>query len=621
MNHESGNAQDARVESLWTQLDTRGTGHLDLSGLKKGLRKLDHPLKNADGFLKELLEAVDTNGDGRIEYSEFRSFVKETERELWSLFRSIDHNGDGKLSKSELREGFRRAGLAVPNSKLDHFFAEVDTNRDGVISYEEWRDFLLFIPAEAPSLKTVLSYYSSTVMVNPEGDVQISDETIEGLGITIARFLNLFFGSLVSIARAQPSSARSRASAPDALLPLPSLDSSSTPQPSSLDATCDATASITNSSSATTTPSKTTRMQYHPPEAVLDEPSPSPLAPVPAVPLPESDWTKWENLKPVLISFIPNSGYFIAGGLAGIVSRTSTAPLDRLKVYLIAQTSVTKEAVQAAKSGAALHAVKMGWRSLESATKELWRAGGLRSLYAGNGLNVVKVMPESAVKFGSYEASKRIFAKLEGHNDPRSLNTLSKFLTGGIAGIISQFVVYPLDTLKFRMQCETVAGGLHGNKLIFATAKKMWAQNGMRAFYRGLPMGLVGMFPYAAIDLGTFEYLKRTITARNARIRRCHEEDAQPGSVTTAAVGGFSGALGASMVYPLNLLRTRLQSQGTAQHPRTYDGIIDVTRKTIQGEGVRGLFKGLTPNLLKVVPAVSITYVVYENTKRAMNLR
>lgn len=156
------------------------------------------------------------------------------------------------------------------------------------------------------------------------------------------------------------------------------------------------------------------------------------------------------------------------------------------------------------------------------------------------------------------------------------------------------------------MQCETVPGGSKGNKLIIETAKKMWARNGITSFYRGLPMGLVGMFPYAAIDLGTFEYLKRSLTAYNAKKYGGHEEDTAPGGFTTALIGGFSGAFGASTVYPLNLLRTRLQSQGTASHPRTYTGIIDVTRQTIKGEGIRGLFKGLTPNLLKVVPSVSI---------------
>lgn len=171
------------------------------------------------------------------------------------------------------------------------------------------------------------------------------------------------------------------------------------------------------------------------------------------------------------------------------------------------------------------------------------------------------------------------------------------------------------------MQCETVEGGLDGNALIVQTARKMWRTTGVRSFYRGLPMGLVGMFPYSAIDLTTFEYLKKFITAQNARSRQCQEEDAAPGNIMTAGIGAFSGALGASVVYPINLLRTRLQSQGTAIHPPTYTGIWDVTTKTVKGEGFRGLFKGITPNLLKVVPAVSITYVVYDNSKTLMGLR
>lgn len=229
-------------------------------------------------------------------------------------------------------------------------------------------------------------------------------------------------------------------------------------------------------------------------------------------------------------------------------------------------------------------------------------------------------MPESAIKFGSYEAAKRLFAKLEGHNDPTRIESWSKFVSGGIGGMISQFAVYPIDTLKFRMQCETVSGGLHGNRLIIATAKKMWNTGGIAAYYRGLPMGLFGIFPYAALDLGTFEYLKRAITVRSAKKLGCHEDDAQPGGFVTAAIGGLSGAIGASAVYPLNVLRTRLQSQGTVLHPRTYTGIMDVARQTIQGEGLRGLFRGLTPNLLKVVPAVSITYVVYDKSKKVIGI-
>ena len=171
------------------------------------------------------------------------------------------------------------------------------------------------------------------------------------------------------------------------------------------------------------------------------------------------------------------------------------------------------------------------------------------------------------------------------------------------------------------MQCEIVSGGLQGNKLIAATCRKMYQQGGMRTYYRGLTMGLVGMFPYAAIDLGTFEFLKGKLTSRRARLTGCHEDDALLAGWETAGVGAFSGAFGASVVYPVNLLRTRLQAQGTVLHPPTYTGVWDVAQKTIKNEGVRGLFKGITPNLLKVVPAVSITWTVYEGAKQALHLR
>ena len=182
-----------------------------------------------------------------------------------------------------------------------------------------------------------------------------------------------------------------------------------------------------------------------------------------------------------------------------------------------------------------------------------------------------------------------------------------QFVAGGVAGMFSQAVVYPIDTLKFRMQCDTFKGGLQGNELIWATARNMWANNGIQAFYRGLPFGLLGMFPYAAIDLFTFESLKKYVVKRNMATKLYkNEEDAMPGNFTLALMGGLSGAIGASTVYPINLLRTRLQSQGTRDHPRTYTGMYDVTKQTLKGEGPRGLFKGLLPNLLKVVPTVSI---------------
>ncbi|KAL8965984.1 MAG: hypothetical protein Q9183_003584 [Haloplaca sp. 2 TL-2023] len=575
--------QDDRVEKLWRTLDTQKQGHLDAKGLKNGLKKIDHPLKNADEMLQDVLKALDADGDGRIQYTEFRAFVEQTEKELLKLFKSIDRDQNGHLDKSELKLAFTRAGLAVPNSKLDQFFSEVDTNCDGVISFEEWRDFLLFIPATTPNLGAVLSYYTSTVTVNAEGDVHISDDAVEGIGRR--RFSSNPIASFLAIFQPLPSKPIHRTAATSA------DESENKLAIQGSERCCDDRLHGDHS--------------HNDPENFEDF-------------VALDDLSNKKN--DVLTDISPPLGYFLAGGIAGVISRTATAPLDRLKVYLIAQTSVKKEAFDAAKSGAPVQAAKQASRPLIEASKNLWRMGGIRSLFAGNGLNVVKVMPESAIKFGSYEGSKRVLARLEGHDDPKALHPWTQFLAAGLGGIISQAAIYPLDTLKFRMQCETVEGGLHGNKLISATARKMWKTNGIRSFYRGLPMGLVGMFPYSAIDLTTFEYTKQFVVSHNAKKWGCHEEDAAIGNFMTAAIGAFSGAFGASVVYPINLLRTRLQSQGTAIHPPTYTGIVDVTMKTIKNEGTRGLFKGITPNLLKVVPAVSITYVVYDNSKRAMGL-
>lgn len=492
MPEESHQQRDQRIAKLWRNLDTAEEGHIDIKGLRKGLRKIDHPLKNADALLHDVLNVVDTSGDGRIQFNEFRVFIEHAERELYQLFENIDRDNSGSLDKDEIRQAFARSGVVVSNAKIDQFFNEIDTNNDGKISFEEWRDFLLFVPHGAPNLRAIISYYSAAASVNQEGDVHVND-TLQGLG------------------------------------------------------------------------------------------------------------------------------YFIAGGMAGMISRTATAPLDRLKVYLIAQVGPKNAIDTALKDGAPATAVRHFGQNLVDACKDLWRAGGIRSLFAGNGLNVVKVMPESAMKFGAYEAAKRSFAKLEG-TDPKHLHATAQFLAGGIGGVVSQCVVYPLDTLKFRMQCETVGGGLRGNKLIAETAKKMWRQGGFGPYYRGLGMGLAGMFPYSAIDLFIFEGCKRFVLTRKAKALGVHEEDVEMGNFITGAIGASSGAISATMVYPVNLLRTRLQAQGTVLHKPTYTGFVDVTRKTIQNEGWRGLFKGVTPNLLKVAPAVSISYVVYENSKALLGL-
>lgn len=57
----------------------------------------------------------------------------------------------------------------------------------------------------------------------------------------------------------------------------------------------------------------------------------------------------------------------------------------------------------------------------------------------------------------------------------------------------------------------------------------MWAQNGFRAYYRGLTLGLVGIVPYSAIDLGCFEAQKKAYKISRMKAQDCSYEEAEPG--------------------------------------------------------------------------------------------
>ncbi|PCH41083.1 mitochondrial carrier [Wolfiporia cocos MD-104 SS10] len=295
--------------------------------------------------------------------------------------------------------------------------------------------------------------------------------------------------------------------------------------------------------------------------------------------------------------------FLLAGGFAGALSRTCTAPFDRLKIFLITRPPDLGGVSLSSQAPA------RGLKAIGSAVSRIYAEGGVRAFWTGNGLSVAKILPESAIKFLAYESSKRVFAQYWDHvDDPRDISGVSRFLSGGLGGISSQLSIYPIETLKTQMMSST---GEHKRTLLGA-ARKLWGLGRFRAFYRGLSIGLVGVFPYSAIDMSTFEALKL------GYIRSTGND--QPGVLALLSFGSVSGSIGATSVYPLNLVRTRLQASGSSGHPQRYTGILDVVQKTYARDGWRGFYRGLFPTLAKVVPAVSISYVVYESTKRRLGV-
>jgi solute carrier family 25 phosphate transporter 23/24/25/41 len=273
--------------------------------------------------------------------------------------------------------------------------------------------------------------------------------------------------------------------------------------------------------------------------------------------------------------------YLVSGGVAGAVSRTVTAPLDRLKLVLQVQSGQNSMA-------------------MSQCIRNMFHEGGLLSFYKGNGTNIVKIAPETGVKFFAYEKLKNLLS-----DDKKSITPCNRFLAGAMAGVIAQFTIYPLECVKTRLalaQPGTYKGII--NCLSTTVSKE-----GYSTLYRGLGPSLMGVIPYAGIDLAVYESLK------SLYISHTDKTSNQPSVLPLFLCGLTSSTCGQIVAYPLSLIRTRLQAQGMKGLPVMYSGSIDAFKKIISREGFFGLYKGILPNFLKVAPAVSISYVVYEKTK------
>ncbi|TDZ24921.1 putative mitochondrial carrier [Colletotrichum orbiculare MAFF 240422] len=122
----------------------------------------------------------------------------------------------------------------------------------------------------------------------------------------------------------------------------------------------------------------------------------------------------------------PVMAAFCAGGVAGAVSRTVVSPLERLKILFQVQ-SVGRDAYKL---------------SVGQGLAKMWKEEGWRGFMRGNGTNCVRIVPYSAVQFGSYNFYKRNFFEKHPGAD---LSSLARLTCGGIAGITSVFCTYPLD--------------------------------------------------------------------------------------------------------------------------------------------------------------------------------
>jgi len=185
-------------------------------------------------------------------------------------------------------------------------------------------------------------------------------------------------------------------------------------------------------------------------------------------------------------------------------------------------------------------------------------------------------------------------------------------LSGAIAGLISRFVIAPLDVIKIRLQLQihslsdplsghTVHGG-PTYKGIIPTLKQILRQEGITGLWKG-NIPAEGLYLcYGATQFLTYRTTNQYLTSPNFPLNL-------PSSANSFISGATAGVVSTTATYPLDLLRTRFAAAGPEKvYPSLLTGIREISRN----EGTKGFFRGLSAANLQIVPYMGLFFTAYE---------
>lgn len=282
--------------------------------------------------------------------------------------------------------------------------------------------------------------------------------------------------------------------------------------------------------------------------------------------------------------FLSNSKMFLAGGLAGAVARTASAPLDRIKLLF---------QVQAVDS---FGSSSTPYTGVVQAARKIIHEEGFLAFWKGNGMNVVRIFPYAAAQLGANDHYKRILA-----SDGGELSVPRRLLSGACAGMTATALTHPLDTMRLRLALPNHPYKGAGQGLVMVVRTE-----GIMALYKGLGPTLVGVAPYAALNFASYDLLKN-------HFYEGHKPQNPAGNLL---LGGVSGTLAATVCYPLDTIRRRMQMKG-----QVYRNQLHAFTTIWTQEGLRGFYRGWLANTLKVAPQNSIRFVSYEFLKKMMGVQ
>jgi len=290
----------------------------------------------------------------------------------------------------------------------------------------------------------------------------------------------------------------------------------------------------------------------------------------------------------------------IAGGVAGLVSRFCIAPLDVVKIRLQLQPHSLSDPLS--------HQGVTGpvYKGAFSTLRHIAREEGIKALWKGNIPAELLYVCYGGLQFTSYRAVTQLQAQLPQRLPPSG----ESFVSGASAGAIATAATYPLDLLRTRFAAQGTNKVYAG---LFGSIREIRRQEGTRGYFRGLSAAIGQIVPYMGLFFTSYEMFHQFLGGRNL-----------PFGSGDATSGVLASVLSKTCVFPLDLVRKRLQVQGPtrAKYIHTnipeYKGVLRTLYVIFKREGIRGWYRGLTVSLVKAAPASAVTMWTYEQTLRTL---
>ncbi|KAJ3308433.1 hypothetical protein HDV04_001237 [Boothiomyces sp. JEL0838] len=293
---------------------------------------------------------------------------------------------------------------------------------------------------------------------------------------------------------------------------------------------------------------------------------------------------------------------FLAGGISGIVSKTATAPIERVKLVIQTQDANPK----------IISGEVPRYKGIADTFSRVAKEQGIRAFWRGNFANCIRYFPTQAINLATKDSIKGLFPKYNPKTEFWPFLAVN-LASGGLAGAISLCFVYPLDYARTRLASDVGAGKRQFSGLWDCLVKTANGPKGFFSLYQGFGVSVAGIIAYRGVQFG----LNDTIKGLNP-----YDKDVTVIGIFSKFVAAQVSVISSSMAtYPLDTVRRRLQMQ--AEKPvneRLYKGTLHCFYKIYTDEGFSALFKGAGANIFRGVGA-ALVLVLYGEAQAIMKAK